>query len=325
MTSPTSRVPASKTEDLVIDAKGLVKTFGKTRALDGFDLSVRQGEVHGFLGPNGAGKSTTIRALLGQLRLSDGRASIFGQDCWRQAVEIHRRLAYVPGDVALWDSLSGGECIDILIRLQGGADQKRRNELIEKFDLDPTKRTRTYSKGNRQKVALVAALSKNADLLLLDEPTSGLDPLMEDVFQQCILEARNQGSTVLLSSHILSEVERLCDRVTIIRRGVCVATGSLADLRSSTSTMVAAITERQPEGLKELRSLSGLDESQQDDGHHVRFHIGQDDLGGAMATLTPAGVRTLTVEPPSLNDLFLSAYEDDGEMPTSMSSGKGRA
>lgn len=297
----------------VIDAQGLVKTFGRTRALDGFDLTVREGEVHGFLGPNGSGKSTTIKALLGQLRLSGGEATIFGKDCWRDSVDIHRRIAYVPGDVALWDSLSGGECIDILIRLQGGADRKRRDRLIDRFDLDPTKRTRTYSKGNRQKVALVAALSKGADLLLLDEPTSGLDPLMEEVFQQCILEAQAEGATVLLSSHILSEVERLCDRVTIIRRGKTVASGSLADLRTSTSTVVTAITGTSPDGLDDLASVTGYSDQAQDDGQHVKFHIGQDDLTTAMDKLSDASIRSLTVEPPSLNDLFLSAYEDEDE------------
>lgn len=211
-----------------IGARGLLKSFGGVRALDGFDLHVEEGEVHGFLGPNGAGKSTTIKALLGQLRLDGGSARIFGKSCWSDSVAVHERVAYIPGDVALWDSLSGGECIDILIRLQGRGDARRRAELIDRFDLDPTKRTRTYSKGNRQKVALVAAFCKDADLLLLDEPTSGLDPLMEDVFQQCVLEDKAKGTTVLLSSHILSEVERLCDRATIIRKGRTVSTGTTA-------------------------------------------------------------------------------------------------
>lgn len=320
MTDNIARPTKHEGAGLAIEAQDLVKVFGSTRALDGFNLKVVQGEVHGFLGPNGAGKSTTIRALLGQLRLNSGQAQIFGQDCWQEAAKLHRRLAYVPGDVALWDSLSGGECIDILIRLQGKGDRKRRNELIERFDLDPTKRTRTYSKGNRQKVALIAALSKNADLLLLDEPTSGLDPLMEEVFQQCVLEAKHQGATVLLSSHILSEVERLCDRVTIIRRGAQVTSGSLADLRASTSTVVTAITDREPVGLARLASVTSLDVERHEDGHHVRFHVGQDQMTEAMQQITDAGIRSLTVEPPSLNDLFLSAYQKDDQTPEPSSS-----
>src|ERR671914_2299292 len=219
-----------------IDVRGLVKTFGRTQALDGLDLTVRTGEVHGFLGPNGAGKSTAIRVLLGLLRADAGHVELLGGDPWRDAVELHRRIAYVPGDVELWPNLTGGEAIDLLARLRGGLDQARRAELIERFDLDPTKKGRTYSKGNRQKVAIVAALASNAELLLLDEPTAGLDPLMEVVFQDCIAEAKTAGRSVLLSSHILAEVEKLCDTVTIIRNGRAVQSGTLAELRHLTRT-----------------------------------------------------------------------------------------
>src|SRR6266496_249808 len=223
-----------------ISVSGLVKTFGRVRALDGVDLTVRTGEVHGFLGPNGAGKSTTIRILLGLLRADAGTATLLGGDPWRDTAELHRRLAYVPGDVNLWPNLSGGEVIDLLGRLRGGVDQKRRADLIERFDLDPKKKGRTYSKGNRQKVAIVAALASRVDLLILDEPTSGLDPLMEATFQYAIQEEREQGRTVLLSSHILAEVEALCDKVSIIRNGRTVESGTLSDLRHLTRTSVTA-------------------------------------------------------------------------------------
>src|ERR671922_1248040 len=225
-----------------ISITGLVKTFGPTRALDGLDLSVAEGEVHGFLGPNGAGKSTTIRVLLGLLRATAGEARLLGGDPWADAVALHRRLAYVPGDVSLWPNLSGGEVIDLLGRLRGGLDQQRRADLLDRFDLDPTKKGRAYSKGNRQKVALIAALASDVELLLLDEPTAGLDPLMEEVFQECVEEERERGRTVLLSSHILSEVEALCDRVSIVRKGRTVETGTLAELRHLTRTTIEAVT-----------------------------------------------------------------------------------
>src|SRR3954447_25925614 len=225
---------------------GLVKTFGATRALDGLDLEVHEGEVHGFLGPNGAGKSMTIRVLLGLLRADGGSATLLGGDPWRDATELHRRLAYVPGDVTLWPNLSGGEVIDLLGRLRGGLDPKRRKDLLERFDLDPTKKGRTYSKGNRQKVALVAALASDVELLILDEPTSGLDPLMEEVFQECIREVKTEGRTVLLSSHILAEVEALCDRVSIVRKGRTVETGTLTELRHLTRTSISADLARSP-------------------------------------------------------------------------------
>src|SRR5882757_8548232 len=223
-----------------ISISGLHKSFGRTKALDGLDLQVPVGEVHGFLGPNGAGKSTTVRVLLGLLHADSGDVRLLGGDPWKDAASLHRRLAYVPGDVNLWPNLSGGEVIDLLGRLRGGLDPKKRDDLLRQFDLDPTKKGRTYSKGNRQKVALVAALSSNVELLVLDEPTSGLDPLMEEVFRQVILEGQRDGRTVLLSSHILAEVEALCDRVTIIREGRAVETGTLADLRHLTRTSIRA-------------------------------------------------------------------------------------
>src|ERR687896_515295 len=242
-----------------ISISGMVKTFGPTRALDGLDLEVRTGEVHGFLGPNGAGKTTTIRVLLGLLRPDSGRAELLGGDPWREAVALHRRLAYVPGDVTLWPTLSGGEVIDLLGRLRGGLDQRRRAELLDRFDLDPRKKARTYSKGNRQKVALVAALASDVELLLLDEPTAGLDPLMEAVFRECVEEERKSGRTVLLSSHILSEVEALCDRVTIIRDGRAVESGTLSDLRHLTRTSIAVETVEPARDLDTLPGIHGLD------------------------------------------------------------------
>ncbi|HEX6236793.1 MAG TPA: ABC transporter ATP-binding protein, partial [Acidimicrobiales bacterium] len=242
-----------------ISISGLVKTFGPVRALDGLDLTVATGEVHGFLGPNGSGKSTTIRVLLGLLRADAGVATLLGGDPWRDATRLHRRLAYVPGDVSLWPTLTGGEIIDLLARLRGGFDRRRRDELLDRFELDPTKKARTYSKGNRQKVALVAGLASDAELLLLDEPTSGLDPLMESVFQQCIREIRAEGRTVLLSSHILAEVEALCDRVTIIRAGRAVESGTLSELRHLTRTTIAVETERPVEGLEGMEGVHDLE------------------------------------------------------------------
>jgi ABC-2 type transport system ATP-binding protein len=290
-----------------IDVSGLVKTFGSTRALDGLDLEVREGEVHGFLGPNGAGKSTTIRVLLGLLRADAGRVTLFGQDPWRDAVALHRRLAYVPGDVTLWPRITGGEVIDLLGRLHGGMDPRRRDELLDRFDLDPRKRARAYSKGNRQKVALVAALASDAELLMLDEPTSGLDPLMESVFQECVAEAREQGRTVLLSSHILAEVEALCDRVSIIRLGRTVETGTLADLRHLTRTSVAVETAQPVTGLETLTGVHDL----LAEGTHARFDVDTAHLDAAIAHLSRLGVRSLTCQPPTLEELFLRHYCDD--------------
>jgi len=292
------------TEAIRTDA--LVKSFGRTRALDGLDLAVRTGEVHGFLGPNGAGKTTTVRVLLGLLRADAGTATVLSGDPWREATALHRRLAYVPGDVTLWPNLSGGEVIDLLGRLRGGLDTHRRADLLERFELDPRKKGRTYSKGNRQKVALVAALASDVELLLLDEPTSGLDPLMEDVFRQVIREdQRDSGRTVLLSSHILAELEALCDRVTIIRDGRTVETGSLTDLRHLTRTSIEAELATAPVGLSTLPGVHGLETRNQ----HVRFDVDTDALDTALRHLTDAGVRNLVSQPPTLEELFLRHYQ----------------
>ena len=292
-----------------IEVSGLRKCFGKTVALDGLDLSVAAGEVHGFLGPNGAGKTTTIRVLLGLLRSDGGTARLLGGDPWREAVALHRRLAYVPGDVTLWPSLTGGEVIDLLGRLRGGLDAGRRDELLQRFDLDPTKKAGAYSKGNRQKVALVAALASDAELLLLDEPTSGLDPLMEAVFRQCAEEERSRGRTMLLSSHILSEVEALCDRVTIIRAGRTVETGTLTELRHLTRTSIAAELAALPAGLDQLAGVHDLVVDQgQDGGSRVRCEVDSDQLDSLLRLLVAAGVRTLVSQPPTLEELFLRHY-----------------
>jgi ABC-2 type transport system ATP-binding protein len=290
-----------------ISVSGLVKTFGPTRALDGLDLEVAAGEVHGFLGPNGAGKSTTIRVLLGLLRADSGTVRLLDGDPWQDAVALHRRLAYVPGDVILWPGISGGEAIDLLGRLQGGLDPARRADLLERFDLDPRKKARTYSKGNRQKVALVAALSSDAELLILDEPTSGLDPLMEALFQDCIREVRAEGRTVLLSSHILAEAESLCDRVSIIRHGRTVQSGSLTELRHLTRTSIVAETARPAEG---LATLPGVHDVRAEDGR-VRFDVDSDHLDGVLRHLTTLGVRSLTSAPPTLEELFLRHYGEE--------------
>ncbi|TMR40193.1 ABC transporter ATP-binding protein [Actinomadura geliboluensis] len=290
-----------------IEIDDLRKSFGKVKALDGLDLSVETGHVHGFLGPNGAGKSTTIRILLGVLRADAGRARLLGGDPWADAVELHRRLAYVPGDVELWPNLTGGEAIDLFARLRGGADPARRDELCERFDLDPTKKGRTYSKGNRQKVALVAALAGDVDLLLLDEPTAGLDPLMEAVFQECIREAREAGRTVLLSSHILAQVEALADRVSIIRNGRIVETGTLTELRHLTRTTVTATTDRDARALAELPGVHDL----RTENGQLRFDVDGDHLAAAVRRLGELDVQALTAHPPTLEQLLLRHYGDE--------------
>ncbi len=293
----------------VIEVRGLVKTFGATRALDELDLTLRAGEVHGFLGPNGAGKSTTIRVLLGLLRADSGTVRLLGGDPWREATTLHRRLAYVPGDVTLWPTLTGGEVIDLLGRLRGGLDAKRRAELIERFDLDPRKKGRAYSKGNRQKVALIAALASDAELLILDEPTSGLDPLMEAVFRECVTEERRQGRTVLLSSHILSEVEALCDRVTIIRKGRAAETGTLADLRHLTRTSIQAELASAPHGLPELPGVHNV----RLDGAKVTLEVDAAGLDAVLKHLVSYGVVALTSRPPTLEELFLRHYGEHAD------------
>jgi ABC-2 type transport system ATP-binding protein len=287
-----------------VSTSGLVKAFGPTRALDGLDLQVRTGEVHGFLGPNGAGKTTTIRVLLGLLRADAGRAGLLGGDPWRDAVALHRRLAYVPGDVTLWPNLSGGEVIDLLGRLRGGLDPKRRASLLERFGLDPRKQARTYSKGNRQKVALVAALASDVELLLLDEPTAGLDPLVEATFRQVIGEELQGGRTVLLSSHILAEVEALCQRVSIIRAGRVVESGTLAELRHLTRTSITAELAAPPDGLGGLAGVHNLEV----DGTRVRCQVDTASLDPLLRRLTAVGVRSLVSQPPTLEELFLRHY-----------------
>ncbi|MDT0310539.1 ABC transporter ATP-binding protein [Streptomyces sp. DSM 44917] len=296
-----------------IAVSGLVKTFGRTRALDGLDLTVRTGEVHGFLGPNGAGKSTAIRVLLGLLRADSGTVRLLGGDPWRDAVALHRRLAYVPGDVELWPGLSGGEAIDLLGRLRGGLDRRLRDELTERFDLDPTKKGRTYSKGNRQKVALVAALASHAELLLLDEPTAGLDPLMEVVFQDVVGEAKAAGRTVLLSSHILAQVEKLCDRVSIVRLGRTVQSGTLDEMRHLTRTTIEAGTAAPVTGLAELPGVHDVraEEVRGSEGAKVRFTVDGAHLDGAVRHLTAAGLRSLVSHPPTLEELMLRHYGDE--------------
>ncbi|MFJ8108864.1 ATP-binding cassette domain-containing protein [Streptomyces sp. NPDC096132] len=302
-----------------ITVSGLHKSFGRTHALDGLDLEVETGEVHGFLGPNGSGKSTTIRVLLGLLRADSGAAQVLGRDPWAGAVEVHRRIAYVPGDVTLWRNLSGGEVIDLYGRLRGGLDAGRRADLIDRFELDPTNKGRTYSKGNRQKVALVAAFASDVDLLILDEPTSGLDPLMEEVFRRCVEEERDRGRTVLLSSHILSEVEELCDRVSIIRKGRTVESGSLADLRHLARTSVTAELAGPPNGLARLPGVHDLDVQVgvPPDGvwGRVRLQVDTDKLDAVLRSLTESGVRSLTSTPPTLEELFLRHYQEDGADP----------
>ena len=288
-----------------LDVRDLRKAFGRVRALDGLDLTVRSGEVHGFLGPNGAGKSTTLRIALGLMRAASGTVRLLGGDPWRDATALHRRLAYVPGDVMLWPNLSGGEIIDLLGRMRGGLDRSRRAALVERFELDPTKKGRTYSKGNRQKVALVAALASDVELLILDEPTSGLDPLMEAVFQQTIGEARGQGRTVLLSSHILGEVETLCDRVTIVRAGRTVESGTLSELRHLGRVTVTAELAGEPGGLLDLPGVHDL----RIDGHRVECRVDAEALDPAVRALAELGVRALTSRPPTLEEVFLRHYE----------------
>ena len=301
----------------VIQTRGLEKRFGRVRALDGLDLEVEAGEVHGFLGPNGAGKSTTIRVLLGLIRSSGGSATVFGRDPWRDAVELHRRIAYVPGDVSLWANLSGGEAIDLIARLRGVATDKqayaaRREHLAEVFQFDPSKKCRTYSKGNRQKVALIAALATPADLFILDEPTSGLDPLMEAVFRREIAALLGDGGTVLLSSHILSEVEHLCDRVSIIRAGRTVESGTLAELRHLTRTEISFAAEGM--GSAELASIHGAHDLVVD-GARVRFTADSNAMPDVLASLVALRATGVTVNPPSLEELFMRHYHDELDQP----------
>jgi len=290
-----------------IDVHALTKRFGNVTALDGLELSVDEGEVHGFLGPNGAGKSTTIRILLGLMRADGGTVRLLGGDPWTDAVRLHREIAYVPGDVTLWPSLTGGETIDLLARMRGGLDTRRRAELIERFDLDPTKKARTYSKGNRQKVSLISAFSSHARLLLLDEPSSGLDPLMENIFQQCVREASQRGTTVLLSSHILAETEALCARVTIIRAGKTVESGTLESMRHLSRTSIKAELTGDPGDLSTIAGVADVVL----DGHTWHAQVDGDSIGPVIKALGDAGVRSLISQPPTLEDLFLRHYDLD--------------
>lgn len=294
----------SKDIEKVIEVNGLVKKLGSVMALDGLDLTVAKGEVHGFLGPNGSGKSTTIRVLLGELRKNSGEAKLFGQDPWKDAVNLHERLSYVPGDVGLWPSLTGGEVIDLFCSLRGGINQKRRKQLLDDFQLDPSKKCRTYSKGNRQKVALVAALTTDSELYILDEPTSGLDPLMESVFQNYVKQLKRDGKTVLLSSHILAEVEALADTVTIIREGKTVEEGVLDDLRHLGKQTVKARLSKKPAGFDKLKGVYDLKVS----GNTVHFAVDNEHLDSAVKHLSDYGVNRLVCEPQSLEDLFIKHY-----------------
>jgi ABC-2 type transport system ATP-binding protein len=289
----------------VIDVVGLVKSFGRTKVLNKLNLNVAPGEVHGLLGPNGAGKTTTLRVLLGLLRADAGTLRLLGRDPWRDAVDLHRRLAYVPGDVSLWPTLTGGEVIDLLGRLRGGLDPKRRASLVERFELDTTKKSRAYSKGNRQKVALVAALASDVELLLLDEPTSGLDPLMEAQFREHINEIQGDGRTVLLSSHILGEVEALCDRVSIIRDGVVVESGTMAELRHLARTTVSADLATVPMGLAELPGVHDVVVK----GQRITASVEPMGMAQLMAALGEGGVTAMTSQPPTLEELFLRHYQ----------------
>lgn len=292
---------------MAIEIEGLEKSFGHVHALRGLDLHVPAGQVTGFLGPNGSGKTTTIRILLGLLRADAGRATVLGGDPWSDAVRLHRDIAYVPGDVSLWPNLTGGEAIDILCRLSGPLDPQRKQAMLERFELDPSKKARTYSKGNRQKVALVAALASNAQLLLLDEPTSGLDPLMEAAFTESIREVKAQGRSVLLSSHIFAEVEKLADQVAIIREGATVETGTMAQLRHLTRTQVTVVLDG---GVDGLASLAGVHDVATSDGH-VTFAVDEAELPVVLAAVAARNPRSIVANPPSLEELFLRHYGDE--------------
>jgi len=302
--------PARALTAPAIDIHGLRKAFGTVQALDGLDLTVGHGQVAGFLGPNGAGKSTTIRVLLGLLRPDSGTIRLLGGDPWSDAVALHRRLAYVPGDVSLWPNLTGGEAIDYLTRLRGRPDKRRKAELLERFELDPTKKARTYSKGNRQKVALVAAFASEVDLLVLDEPTSGLDPLMEAIFTDHLREAKATGTSVLLSSHILHEVEKVCDTVTIIRGGRSVESGTLDELRHLTRSNVTAVVAADPSALSSIPGVHDLMTESSGEGTRVTCDVDNESIGAVLTALSGLGVRSFTASPPSLEELFMRHYGD---------------
>ena len=302
----------------ILKTSGLVKKFGNFAALDGVDIEVEKGEVYGFIGPNGSGKSTTIRVLLGILKATEGHAEIFGKNSWKDAVEIHKRVAYVPGDLNLWPNLTGGEVIDLFIKLRGGGNKTRRDALIRKFDLDPGKKCRTYSKGNRQKVALIAAFSSDADLYIFDEPTSGLDPLMVRHFEECVQEAKGEGKSVLLSSHILSEVEKLCDKVAIIRQGKIIEKGSLVELRHLTGSILLVETKRPMPRLHELKGVRGI----QEQDRVVSFQVDTEELDNAMRYVSDFGIIRLESKPPTLEELFMRHYEGNERVVESGAGGK---
>lgn len=292
----------------IISVRDLTKKFGNFTALDGINMEVEEGEIYGFIGPNGAGKTTTLRILLGILKATRGEAKIFGKDAWKDAVEIHRNVAYVPGDVNLWPNLTGGEVINLFVKLRGSNNKSRREELIERFDLDPSKKCRTYSKGNRQKVALIAAFASDADLYILDEPTSGLDPLMENIFQEYIKLAREEGKSVLLSSHILSEVEKLCDKVSIIREGKIIESGSLEELRHLTRTSMMIQTREPIEALNEVKGVHDIEKR----NNTIYFQVDGEELDNVIKYISPFGIIKLESAPPTLEDLFLRHYKGDG-------------
>ena len=292
----------------IVEIKNLTKKFGNVIALDGINLEIKKGEIYGFIGPNGAGKTTTIRVLLGILKATKGEAKVFDMDAWKQAVEIHQRIAYVPGDVNLWDNLTGGEVIDLFIKLQGTNNKTRKEELIKKFDFDPTKKCGTYSKGNRQKVALIAALASDADFYILDEPTSGLDPLMENVFKECIHELKKQKKTILLSSHILKEVEELCDKISIIRNGKIIETGTLNELRHLTRMHVKVET-KQKFNIANIKGVHGIIKN----GNTTEFEVDNESLGEVISYLTKFEIIAFMCMPPSLEDLFMTHYKNEGD------------
>lgn len=291
----------------ILQVEQVTKNFGNFTALDGINLEVRPGEVYGFIGPNGAGKTTTIRILLGILQATRGKATIFGEDAWTNAVEIHKKIAYVPGDVNLWPNLTGGEVIDLFVRLRKGNQKSRREELIERFALDPSKKCGTYSKGNRQKVALIAAFAADAELYILDEPTSGLDPLMEQVFQDCVREVKQEGKSVFLSSHILSEVEKLCDRLSIIRQGKIIETGTMEELRHLTRTNVVLQTAKPIESLDQMAGIYDLEIAE----NEVRFQVDSEQIGAVISYVSNFNILSLQSTPPTLEDLFIHHYHDE--------------
>lgn len=291
----------------MLEIANLTKKFGRFTALNQVNLQVKEGEVFGFIGPNGAGKTTTIRVLLGILQATEGSAHVFGMDAWKNAVEIHKRIAYVPGDVNLWPNLTGGEVIDLFVSLRQKSDKEKREKLIKKFELDPSKKCRTYSKGNRQKVALIAAFASDADLYILDEPTSGLDPLMEQIFQECVSEIKTAGKSIFLSSHILQEVERLCDRVGIIREGRVVETGTLEDLRHLTQISMNIATQSEPEGLAQVKGVHNIEKY----GDGLSFLVDQTQIPEVVSFISKFGVTRLESTLPTLEELFMKHYSDN--------------